>query len=136
MSKNRNDSALVERILTGDKSAFEALIDQYAGDALRIARRMLHDPFDAEDVTQEAILQAFFRLSSLANRERFGVWLFAIGVNLCKMRLRSRRDWNFEDDWYGGRVPHNSTIFQLEASPESIYEATELNQIVLDALGS
>jgi RNA polymerase sigma factor (sigma-70 family) len=136
MSKNRDEPELIQRVLAGDKSAFDPLISPYKNDALKIARRMLRDPFDAEDVTQEAFLQAFLGLSSLENRERFGAWLFAIVVNLCKMRLRVRRDWNLEADWQGGRLLRNSRMLDLQPSPESIYEATELHQIVLDAVAS
>src|SRR5262245_23539672 len=123
MSQNRNESELVERVLTGDKSAFDLLIAEYGHAAQKIARRMLHDPFDAEDVTQEAVLQAFLGLSSLQKQDRFGAWFFAIVINLCKMRFRAKRDWNAADEWQGGRIPENFTAADLQPSPESIYEA-------------
>src|SRR5207244_2061054 len=46
---------------------------------------------EAEDVVQEAFLQAYLGLDRLRDPARFGAWLCAIGVNLAKMRLRSRR---------------------------------------------
>ena len=130
----QDEPELVRRVLTGDKSAFDLLIDQYGRLALKIARRMLHDPFDAEDVTQEAVLQAFLGLGSLKEPDRFGPWLFAIVINLCKMRLRARRDWHPADEWQGGRVPENFRLADLQPSPESMYEATELHEIVLAAV--
>jgi RNA polymerase sigma-70 factor (ECF subfamily) len=54
-----DDAALVTRVLAGEKSAFGALIDRHRPDAIRLARRLLGDTSDVEDVTQEALLQAF-----------------------------------------------------------------------------
>jgi RNA polymerase sigma-70 factor, ECF subfamily len=68
------------------------LIDRYRPAALKLARRVLGDTFDAEDVTQEALLQAFLGLRTLRVPDRFGPWLVGIVVNLSKMRIRSRRD--------------------------------------------
>lgn len=131
---NQDAAELVKRVLTGDKSAFEPLVEQYGRNALKIARRMLTDPSDAEDVTQEAVLQAFLGLRSLQNPDRFGPWLHSIVINLCKMRLRARRDWSPVDEWKGGRVPENLKLADLQPSPESIYEATELHKVVLAAV--
>jgi len=131
---NHDEAELIKRFLTGDKTAFGPLIDQYGQSALRIARRMLHDPFDAEDVSQEAFLQAFLGLSTLQRHDRFGPWLLAIVINLCKMRLRARRDWHPANEWHGGRIPENFELADLQPSPESNYEATELHEIVLAAL--
>jgi uncharacterized protein len=54
-----------------------------------LAGRMLR-PEDAEDVVQEALLQAFLGLERLRDPERFGSWLYGITLNLARMRLRRR----------------------------------------------
>jgi RNA polymerase sigma factor (sigma-70 family) len=126
-----DDAELITRVLAGEKSAFSLLIDRYRPAAIKLARRALDDTFDAEDVTQEALLQAFLGLASLRNPNSFGPWLLGIVVNLCRMRLRARRDWHPADDWHGGRVPENFTLADLQPSPEAIYEARELHDIVL-----
>jgi RNA polymerase sigma factor (sigma-70 family) len=131
---NHDDAALVGRVLAGDKPAFGLLIDRYRGEAQGLARRMLGDVFDAEDVTQEALLQAFLGLDALRSFDRFHSWLLGIVVNLCKMRLRTKRDWHPWDEWHGGRVPNDFTLADLQPSPEAIYEARELNEIVLAAI--
>jgi RNA polymerase sigma factor (sigma-70 family) len=128
------EAELVSRVLMGDKAAFDPLIERYGHDAFKTARRILRDPIDAEDVTQDAILQAFLGLSSLQKPDRFGPWLIGIVINLCKMRLRARRDWHPADEMHGGRVPKDFTLADLQPSPESIYEATELHRKVLEAV--
>ena len=61
----QDDAEFVERVLADDKAAFGHLIDRYRREAQGLARRMLGDSFEAEDVTQEAFLQAFLGLRSL-----------------------------------------------------------------------
>jgi RNA polymerase sigma-70 factor, ECF subfamily len=60
-----DDGQLVARVLAGEKTAFGLLIDRYRPEALRLARRIIGDAIDAEDVAQEALLQAFLGLASL-----------------------------------------------------------------------
>ena len=130
----QDDAEYVERVLAGDKAAFGHLIDQYRPEAQGLARRMLGDSFEAQDVTQDALLQAFLGLRSLRTPDRFGPWLLGIVVNLCKMRLRARRDWHPADERHGGRVPDGFTLAELHPSPEAIYEVRELHEIVLAAI--
>jgi hypothetical protein len=129
-----DDGQLVARVLAGEKTAFGLLIVRYRPEALRLARRILGDAVDAEDVTQEALLQAFLGLASLRNPDSFGPWLLAIVVNLSKMRVRARRDWHPADEWHGGRVLEDFTPTELQPSPEAIYEVRELHEIVLAAV--
>lgn len=128
------DAELVERVLAGEKFAFGLLIDRHRPDALKLARRILGDAFDAENITQEALLQAFLGLASLRNPDSFGPWLLGIVVNLSEMRIRATRDWHPADEWHGGRVPEDFTLADLQPSPEAIYEVRELHQIVLAAV--
>jgi RNA polymerase sigma-70 factor (ECF subfamily) len=92
-----NDAELVKRVLAGDRAAFGYLVDRHRLEAQVLARRMLSDSFEAEDVTQEAFLQAFLGLRDLRFFDRFGSWLLGIVVNLCKMRLRARGHWHPAD---------------------------------------
>jgi RNA polymerase sigma-70 factor, ECF subfamily len=71
----QGDTALVAQVLAGDKSAFAPLIDRHRPGAIGLARRLLGDPADAEDVVQEALLQAFLGLRDLRLPDRFGAWL-------------------------------------------------------------
>ena len=100
----QDDSQLVTRVLSGEKTAFGLLIDRYRPAAIKLARRLLDDTFEAEDVTQEALLPAFLGLASLRNPGSFGPWLLGIVVNLSTMRIRARRDWHRADEWHGGQV--------------------------------
>jgi RNA polymerase sigma factor (sigma-70 family) len=129
-----SDAELVKRVLEGDRAAFGTLIERHRPTTLRLARRMLDDPVEAEDAAQEACLHAFLSLSRLRDPERFGAWLCGIAVNLSRMRLRARRDMPALEDWDGGRVARGFTWPEVQPSAEAAYEIRELHAIVLKAI--
>src|SRR6266508_4854906 len=103
----RTDGELVAAALAGERAAFGELIDRHRPRAVGLARRLLGDPLEAEDVVQEALLQAYLGLEELRAPERFGAWLCGIAANLAKMRLRAaaRGLTSLEELDGGRRVP-------------------------------
>ena len=87
----RDDAALVAAVVAGDREAFGPLLGRWQASVLRLCRRLLGAGHEAEDVAQEAAVQAFLGLSRLADPARFGAWLHAIAANLARMALRRRR---------------------------------------------
>ena len=85
------EETCIRQILNGDVNAFEGLVTAYEKNAYNLALRMLGDPQDAEDVTQEACLKAYQSLSSFRLDSRFSVWLYRIVSNLCLDQLRRRQ---------------------------------------------
>jgi RNA polymerase sigma factor (sigma-70 family) len=81
----------VAAVLAGDRRAFGALVDRHVDRATTLAQRLLGSRAEAEDVVQEATLQAYLGLRELREPERFGAWFSAIMANLAKMRLRETR---------------------------------------------
>jgi RNA polymerase sigma-70 factor (ECF subfamily) len=94
------DEALVARAVGGDVDAYAALVERYYGSCARIARRMLRNNADAEDVVQDTFLRAFRAIDRFDARRVFRVWLFTILVNQCRTAAtsRRRRDRRFTDD--------------------------------------
>lgn len=81
---------LIRRARGGDQVAFSELVTRYKGRVYRYAAGMLGDRSDAEDVTQEAFVKAYFSLGALEHDYAFTSWLFRIVSNLCKDYLRKR----------------------------------------------
>jgi len=82
---------LVNRARSGDRIAFERLVERHVDSAYRVARAILGNEADARDATQEAFLDAWRRRASLRDPSRFDAWLGRILVNSCREYLRGRR---------------------------------------------
>jgi RNA polymerase sigma-70 factor (ECF subfamily) len=123
---SRPDSELVAASLRGDRSAFALLLDRHVDRVRALAARLL-PTHDAEDVAQEAFLQAYLGLDRLRDPTRFGSWLYGITLNLARMRLRRRPTMPLDDGLVASRAAE-------ESSPEDAFEARELARLVRDAL--
>jgi RNA polymerase sigma-70 factor (ECF subfamily) len=83
------DRALVDRTLAGDLRAFETLVERHQGVAYRVAAR-IGGPDEAEDITQDAFLRAFHRLSRFRAEGSFRAWLLQI-VHNTALNVRAGR---------------------------------------------
>ncbi len=86
-----DDASLVLQARSGNRAAFTGLLDRHYPSVLRLCRRLLGSPWEAEDVAQEAALQAFLGLERLKEPSRFGAWFHVIAANLARKVLRRRR---------------------------------------------
>ncbi|WP_421863595.1 sigma-70 family RNA polymerase sigma factor [Parvibaculum sp.] len=86
------DAELVSRVLARDESAVRALIQRYNRRLYRVARGIVADDSEAEDVLQEAYLKAFAALGSFRAESTLSTWLTRIVLNEAFQRLRCRID--------------------------------------------
>ncbi len=95
---DRTDSEIIAAVLSGNESAFGALVRRYQNSYIRYASRMLNSQDDAEDVLQSAFIRAYRNLRSCRDQERFGAWLQKIVVNECRTfgSRRGRREARFD----------------------------------------
>ena len=87
MSEREADQQLVERAQRGDKRAFELLVEKYQRKLGRLLSRLIRDPGEVEDVTQEAFIKAYRALPSFRGDSAFYTWLYRIGINTAKNYL-------------------------------------------------
>lgn len=85
------ERALVEAARAGEHSAFAQLVELYQRPVYNLAFRMLGNPRDAEDASQESFLKAFRALDRYDCRRSFSTWLLAVTAHHCIDRLRRRR---------------------------------------------
>ena len=88
---NNEQSYSIEDLRTGDRDAFEALVDEFSPKLHRLALRMLGDPFEAEDILQETFLKAYKNIGQFQGRSKIGTWLYRIAANEALMRLRKNQ---------------------------------------------
>ncbi|TAE38799.1 MAG: RNA polymerase sigma factor [Runella slithyformis] len=82
---------LVERCKLGESKAQYELYKHYAKSMLNVCVRVLNHQGEAEDVLQEAFLDAFTQLHTFRGQSTFGAWLKQIVVNKAINQLRQRR---------------------------------------------
>jgi RNA polymerase sigma-70 factor (ECF subfamily) len=87
MGDREVDQQLVERAQRGDKRAFELLVAKYQRKLGRLLSRMVRDPSEVEDVTQEAFIKAYRALPSFRGESAFYTWLYRIAINTAKNYL-------------------------------------------------
>ena len=87
-----DDDTLLAAYAAGDMAAATPLARRHLPRVLSVARRMLNDASEAEDVAQEAMLR-LWRIAPewQAGRARVSTWLYRVTANLCTDRLRARR---------------------------------------------
>lgn len=85
------DEEVVARVRAGEVSLFEVLMRRYNQRLYRVARAILGDDGEAEDVMQDAYVRAFSHLDQFAGRARFSTWLTRIAVYEALARVRRRR---------------------------------------------
>jgi RNA polymerase sigma-70 factor (ECF subfamily) len=114
-----DESALLARVAAGETQAFRALVDRHLPTVLAIARRMLRDDAEAEDVAQETLLRLWRNAAGLELGEG-GVrpWLRRVAANLCIDRVRAQRNTSLGD-----------------ALPEEIEPASQMTRLAERELG-
>jgi RNA polymerase sigma-70 factor, ECF subfamily len=75
------DSEIVQRVRAGERALFEVLMRRYNQRVYRITRAIVKDEAEAEDVMQQAYINAFVHLPQFEERAQFSTWLTRIAVN-------------------------------------------------------
>jgi len=121
----------------GDSAAFETLCKQSANTVFHLARRMMRNNEDAEDVVQESFQQAFLHLKSFNGHSRFSTWLSRIAINAALMKLRKKhRFWDVSLD---ESVENEESSLRIEVeddglNPEQLYAQKERQRILTEAM--
>jgi RNA polymerase sigma-70 factor, ECF subfamily len=133
----RDEYASIAAAKGGDSAAFEFLCKQSANMVFRVARRMMRNNEDAEDVLQESFQQAFIHLNSFNGDSRFSTWLSRIAINAALMKLRKKQHlWDVslsESD----ENEQSSLLLDVKdqgLNPEQLYSQMERQRILFEAM--
>jgi len=75
----------------GDEAAFETIYEMHSRRVYALCLRMVGDPAEAEDLTQEAFLQLFRKIHTFRGESAFASWLHRLTANIVLMRFRKKR---------------------------------------------
>jgi RNA polymerase sigma-70 factor (ECF subfamily) len=130
---------LIRRIQSGERDLFYELVRPYERRVYAAAFAILHNPADAEDASQEAILKAFAHLHQFRSESRFSTWLIQIAINEARMRLRREhheimRPLEEQQDEEGTYTPREFSDWR--ELPSEALERVEVRDLLLEALAS
>lgn len=127
------DSEIVKRVRAGERSLFEVLMRRHNQRVYRAARAIVKDETEAEDVMQQAYINAFIHLGQFEERARFSTWLTRIAVNEALARRQKRRAAEnvTQHDERGALM---ESIRSPQPDPERQAYAQELHKVLEDAV--
>jgi len=132
------DASLVARSREGDAVAFEAIMRRYNRRLYRLARSLLRDESEAEDVVQETFVIAYTKLDTFRGPEGFGAWLSRIAANEALGRLRQRARTRSLDGPVGSEPIDLDALLARRSSeqrdPEAIAATGELRRLIEQAI--
>lgn len=86
-----DDAQLIAETLGGNSAAFGQLVRKYQDRLYNTLVHALGDPHEAQDVVQEAFVQAFLKLEGFGQRSAFYTWLYRIAFNVVASKRRRRK---------------------------------------------
>lgn len=127
------DEELVRRIRSGQTALFEDVMRRHNQRLYRVARAIVKDDHEAEDVMQQAYIQAYLHLDQFGGRARFSTWLTRIAI--CEALQRRRR--YRPDVWVDNDGQAMSQRDSASLDPERLAYNAELRRLLessIDAL--
>jgi RNA polymerase sigma-70 factor, ECF subfamily len=129
------DEEVVSRVLAGDTALFEVLMRRHNERVYRAARAILRDDKEAEDVMQEAYVNAYAHLAQFDGRAKFSTWLTKIAVYEALLRAKRRGRYEQLDDFA------EDSLMPTTPSPDPEHQAFggELRTLIeaaIDTLGN
>jgi RNA polymerase sigma-70 factor (ECF subfamily) len=92
------DEQVVTQVIGGQTALFEVLMRRYNERVYRVARAIVRDDEEAEDVMQQAYVNAYAHLRQFNGKARFSTWLTKIAINESLARVRRRGKYELYDD--------------------------------------
>jgi len=122
-----NDISLAQAAGWGDMSAFEELYNRHHRRVYSLCLRMLQNPVEAEDLTQEVFIQLYRKIGSFRGDSAFTTWLHRMTVNQVLMHFR-KRSVKFEKTTEEGDTPE-----QMVSGSENPNKMRIIDKIALDS---
>ena len=132
-----DDLLLVDRVLAGDRRAFETLVRGHERRVFRVTVAILGNAEDAEEAMQDTFVKAFRHIDQFRRESRFTTWLTRIAVNEALQKRQARKNTLSLDEVAEVEVkvlPHRSQKWHED--PEKLYGKREVRMMVEDAIRS
>ncbi len=126
----------IKEVQKGDREAFAEIVELYKNKVYSICYRMLGNPHEAEDLTQEAFLRAYVNIDRYQSNRKFSTWLYRIATNLCIDRIRKKKpDYSLDAKIQGTEgLTMYSQLASTRSLPEEEIVDMEMKDIVQEAI--
>lgn len=128
-----DEQKLISLAQKGDQAAFEQLLDHYQKPVYHQALRLVGNPEDAADVTQEVFLKVWKHLPSFRGESSFSTWLYRLtdnaALDLIRREKKRRGDSSLDDEEGALTLPADPA-----PTPHQAIEQKELHQAVAEGL--
>ena len=134
---DEDDLAVVDRILSGDRRAYEQIVRRHERRVFRATFAVLGNFEDAEEAMQDTFVKAFRHISQFRRESRFTTWLTRIAINEALQRRQSRKEFVPLDESSSADTQFVPRRYEMwRADPEKLYGKRELRQIIEAAIQS
>jgi len=126
------DEDIVARVLAGETELYEIIMRRYNQRLYRVARAILRNDGEAEDVMQDAYVRAYEHLNQFAGRSRFSAWLTKIAVHESLARIQKRNRLQELE----AMIPQEEEIVLTSpsASPEQQASSAEMGHLLEEGI--
>lgn len=130
----------IDRLLKGEREAFDTLVRQCHGSVYRLAMRMLGHSDDAQEVAQETFLSAYQGIAKFREEANIRTWLLAIAYRKSIDWLKKRNHDQLHlsenlEEFLEKRTNNVSLVTEWWKNPEYYYSNNEVSELIRDALG-
>jgi len=129
-----SDEDLVVQILQGEPLLFEIIMRRHSQRLYRVARGILRDRWEAEDVMQAAYVRAYQHLSQFAGRAKFSTWLTRIAVHEALNRVEERSRVRYIEEMSGPESPASDMVRSQDPTPEQCASSSEHARVLAKAV--
>jgi RNA polymerase sigma-70 factor (ECF subfamily) len=126
---NSNDLELVELFQNGNEASFNELVGRYQEKVYWIARRLVNDHDQADDIVQDVFIKVYSALKKFRGESGFYTWLYRITVNVALNAIRKQRVRDFIriDEFF-------ETAEDEDGQPDALIEKDEQQKLVEEAI--
>ena len=131
------DDVLVSKAQSGDKDAFETLVQRHSSRVYARAYSIVRDEDLALDMAQTAWVKAWQRIGQFESQSRFSTWMTRVTINVCLDFLRKSKRWRFDQSIEAMLETEKGPDLRLpvvEYDPLEGLERQELSQLVDQAM--
>jgi RNA polymerase sigma-70 factor, ECF subfamily len=129
-----SDAEVVDLVRAGQTGLYEMLMRRYNQRLFRVIRSVVNNDAEAEDVLQEAWVNAYEHLDQFAGRASFATWVTRIAFHEALARTRKSKRWTSLEDPEGEIIPEANRRQSVSESPEEQVMRSQLGQMLQAAV--